>query len=87
MLNIFLSTNFPKKSSPEDVLSLGPLTAVYDPGLVSDGPGGQEEPQSQLLSQQLSQKAIPGGNLAHGLLLAVYGPGLGPDGIGCPEKP
>ena len=42
MLNIFGFNNFPKKSSPGVVLALGPLLAVYGPGLGPDGPGGLE---------------------------------------------
>ena len=42
MLNIFGFYNFPKKSSPGGVLALGPLLAVYGPGLGPDGPGGPE---------------------------------------------
>ena len=39
MLNIFDFNNFPKKSSPGGVLSLGLLLAVYGPVLGPDGPG------------------------------------------------
>ena len=38
MLNIFGFNNFPKKSSHGRVLALGPLLAVYGPGLGSDDP-------------------------------------------------
>ena len=44
MLNIFGFNNIPKKSSYGGVLALGPLLAVYGPGLGPDGPGEPEEP-------------------------------------------
>ena len=44
MLNIFGFNNFPKKSSPEVVLDLSLLLAVYVPGPGQDGPGGPEKP-------------------------------------------
>ena len=44
MLNIFCQDNFPKKSSPGDVLALGLLLAVNGPGLGPDGPRGPEKP-------------------------------------------
>ena len=44
MLNIFGFNNFPQKSSLGVVLALGPLLAVYGPGLDPDGPGGLEKP-------------------------------------------
>ena len=44
MLNIFGFNNFPKKSTPGGVLSLGLLLAAYGPGLGPDGPGGLEKP-------------------------------------------
>ena len=43
MLNIFGFYNFPRKSSPEGILALGLLLAVYGPGLGPDGPGGPEK--------------------------------------------
>ena len=44
MLNIVDLNNFPKKSSPGVVLTLGLLLAVYGSGLGPNGPGGPEVP-------------------------------------------
>ena len=44
MLNIFGFDNFSPKLSPEDVLALGLLLAVYGPGPGPDCSGGLEVP-------------------------------------------
>ena len=43
MLNNICLNNFAQKTSPEGVLVLGLLLAVYGPGLGPDGPGCQEK--------------------------------------------
>ena len=44
MLYIFFLNTFRRKSSPEVVLALGLLLAVYGPGPGPDGPGDLEKP-------------------------------------------